>query len=245
MATYPFTPQVRPRRLQVRQVILLGFGVVLAAVALAACYPREAVTGVYSVNVNGSVGEITVRQSGPGDSAVYTATVTAPFKPTGFTCSLTAGTVVASFTGTAPDFTERYAKFNASTCVKVDDGYTAGAVATLNDDTSLTLGLASGTSVNAEAALLTRTGDGAWVTEPVAAGEYSVNVNGSIGAVDVHQSGSDAAAVYTVTVTTAVQAQRVQVLAHPGHGRRQLLRRGPELHRAVCQVRRHDLHEGR
>ena len=85
---------------------------------------------------------------------MFTVTVTTPFKPSGFSCSLTAGTVIANFTGTGPNFAETYAKFNATTCAKINDGYTAGRVALFNGDNTFILGLASGTSVNAHAELL-------------------------------------------------------------------------------------------
>ena len=209
------TPGSPHRTGRVRRALLLGFVVALAALGLAACYPQEPTTAVYSVNVNGSVGEITVRQSGGGASAVFTATVTAPFKLTGFSCSLTTGTVVAYFTGSGPTFTERYAKFNATTCAKIDDGYTLGALANLNDDHSLTLGLAT-TGSSAQSALLTRTGNAAWGLNPATPGAYAVNVNGSVGALAVHQSGSGASAIYTATVTAPFKPSGFTCSLTPG-----------------------------
>lgn len=152
--------------------------------------------GDYAVVVSGSVGAVRVTRVGTGSSAQYTVSVTSAFALSGSGCSLPAGTVVATFGGAEPSFDATNNTFDGA-CVVA--GNTAITTRTwLNGDNSLTLGLGA----RSGRYLLTRTGAGVAVPSPVAAGDYSIDVSGSVGAVRVTQAGSGSAAQYTVTVTS-------------------------------------------
>ena len=96
--------------------------------------------GDHSINVSGSVGAVTVVQSGTGAAANYTVSVKTPFKLTGATCSLPVGTVVATFTGAGPSYSAVNYAFNATTCAVL--GHQSLSIPSwLNSDNSITLSL--------------------------------------------------------------------------------------------------------
>ena len=59
------------------------------------------ITGDYSINLNGSTGTVTIAQAG----ATYTVYVKTGFRFVGANCTLTPGSVIATFTGAGPIYT--------------------------------------------------------------------------------------------------------------------------------------------
>ena len=151
--------------------------------------------GDYSINVSGSVGAVMVVQSGRGVAANYTVSVKTPFKLTGRAARCRRHGV-ATFTVTGPSYSASQL-VQRSRCAVL--GHQSLSIPSwLNSDNSITLSLNEVIGLY----LLTRTGNVTTVVSPTPVGDYSINVSGSVGAVTVVQSGTGAAANYTVSVKT-------------------------------------------
>jgi hypothetical protein len=118
------------------------------AVVLAGCRPTTTTTSPAPA-VGQIGGDYSVIYSAPttvhitsSSSGLYTMTAkTALTLVTGAKCSLPAGTALATFSGTPPNFTGQHGWFNYSTCVRAS---TVNLKVTLNVDGSLTMRLDSG-----------------------------------------------------------------------------------------------------
>ena len=157
---------------------------------------QSGIAGVYSLTA-ATAGTVTITQSGTGAAANYTVSVKTSFRLAGATCSLPPSTVVANVSGAGPSFSAANNAFDPTTCAVL--GHTGVSVPTvLNADGTITLILNAKDSGNF---VLTKTG-AVTVVSPTPVGDYSINVSGSVGAVTVVQSGTGAAANYTVSVKT-------------------------------------------
>ncbi len=160
----------------------------LTKTANASPVASPAVGGDYSI-IYGTAGGVTVHVSGN----VYTVSVKTPFKIQGASCTLPAGTVIATFNGAGPGFAGGHSVFDSTTCAY------QGAVSVsvyLNNDDSITLGSSTGFH------LLTKTANASPVASPAVGGDYST-IYGTAGGVTVHVSGN----VYTVSVKTPFKIQ--------------------------------------
>jgi hypothetical protein len=193
-----------------RSVVIWCVGALVVVFGVAACtqtppptttsttvVTETGIPGDYAITV-GSSGSVTIVRSGvTGPSAQYTVFVKTPFRLTGATCSLPAGTVVATFSGAGPSFAATNNSFDATTCA-VGSNSAVTVPTVRNSDGSITLGLNQKTGTY----LLSRTANGVSVASPAPTGDYAVNVSGSIGAVSVVRSGTGSSAQYTVSVKT-------------------------------------------
>ena len=159
------------------------------------------ITGDYSINLNGSVGTVTIARAGTGVAATYTVYVKTGFRLVGANCTLTPGSVLAWFTGEGPIYTYGNGTgtnsangyiHDRNTCAQgtTNFGYTA-----INTNNTITIRLYDGLD------LLTKVTD-LPTSPPTITGDYSINLNGSVGSVTIVQAGAGASATYTVYVRT-------------------------------------------
>jgi hypothetical protein len=147
-----------------------------------------AVGGDYAVTY-ATAGTVNIHQSGTN----YTVSTTSPIRLEGATCTLPTGTVLATFTGTAPSFTATSYIFGTTNCFEYS--WTTGT-AYLNTDNSISIPSNTGWH------LLNNTSPATTVATLKVAGNYSGMFDGT-GTVNVHQSGAN----YTVSTTSPLKLE--------------------------------------